>query len=373
MSSDPSDLLTAVDECLRREFAQRSALLPAAEPHLSLLADQVVDCATDGKRVRSRLVLTGAGEQAHRAVPTAAAFDLLHSAFVLHDDVIDRDELRRGRPTLHHAGAEHYRTQGWPEGTATHRGYARGIVAGDLALSISHSLLHRAAGALDPETGHRLVQLFETTVLATTAGELMDIELSLPPLSDSSPTGGSPTGDSPTGGSPSTAAAMEVAALKTARYTVAAPLTAGGIVGGLPEPSTDALHRIGTVLGTAFQLQDDLLGTFGTPERTGKPTWGDLREGRPTYLLATALRSPHDESIRDLLTRLADTEDKAPADADLEALRSLIHETGAVDATRQQITDLTDQASTLIDSAELPGPLTRSLRQLQSELAERHS
>lgn len=363
MASDHLALLAAVDDRLREEFTERCARLPGAVAQLTPLVDQVVEFATGGKRLRSRLVLLGAGERAGGAVTTAAAFDLLHAAFVLHDDVIDRDELRRGRPTIHHAGAAEYARQGWSGASAVHRGYARSIIGGDLALTTAYGMIHRAAAGLDQPTGHRLERLFDATVLATTAGELMDIELSLPPLP--------PHEGLPRAASASTA--IDVAALKTAWYTVAAPLAAGGVVGGLPQHSTDQLHRIGMALGTAFQLQDDLLGTFGDSDRTGKPTWGDLREGKPTYLLATALAGTRHESIRELLSRLADVEDEARARADFEALRALICDSGAVDATRQKIAHLTAETAVLIEGADLPDALRDALTHMQTELTERES
>lgn len=355
-----------MDARLREQFDHQLASLPHASAQFERLADEVVAVAAGGKRVRSRLVLMAAGDRAVDAVTVAAAHELLHAAFVLHDDVIDRDELRRGRATVHHAGAAEYARQGWPQPSAVHRGYARSIVAGDLALSTAYALIHRAAAGLDAASGARLVGAFDAAVLATTAGELMDIELSLPPLPPLPAVQAQPASAAP-------ATALDVAALKTAWYSVAAPLAAGSVIAGCSPQATRQLHRIGMALGTAFQLQDDLLGTFGSSARTGKPTWGDLREGKPTYLLVMALAGEHHESIRELLTRLADVEEEERARSDFEALRELLRDSGAVEATRQQIAHLDAQAAALIDEADLPEALRTALRHLQDELNERES
>lgn len=353
------DQLDLVDARLREALCAQVDLVPAAAGTLHPLVEEILECATGGKRVRARLVLMAAGHPSPAAVSVAAAYELLHAALVIHDDVIDRDERRRGGATLHRRAAVRYAAQGWPAPDAVHRGYARGIIAGDLALATAYTLIHAAAAEAGP-AGPDLLRGLDEAVFATTVGELMDVELSLPPAGTASAL--------------SVDDAEKVSAAKTAWYTAAAPLTAGARLAGLPEAARQALYAAGLCLGTAFQLQDDLLGSFGSPEVTGKPTGADLREGKPTPLLAAALATSAGERVARLLASLT-AGDAAPdgPSPDLTELTALLEDCGAVEEIRGRITRLGEATRAHLEDAELPAELDSSLRELVAELGERRA
>lgn len=355
------DQLDEVDARIRAALCARVDLVPAATATLHPLIEEILDCATGGKRVRARLVLMAAGAPTSAALATAAAYELLHAAFVIHDDVIDRDARRRGAPTLHTRGAARYAAEGWSAPDAAHRGHARGIIAGDLALATAYSLIHTAAAEAG-EAGPELLRGLDEAVTATTAGELMDVELSLPPG----------TGPVALGAD----SAEQVSAAKTAWYTAAAPLAAGGRLAGLAPEAVEALHTAGMHLGTAFQLQDDLLGVFGAPSLTGKAAGADLREGKPTPLLAAALATPQAERLTALLgavTAPVDGQQAPGREAEIAELTAALEDCGALDAVRARIDRLGSAAVEAVEGAALPPELAAALGDLVADLRERRA
>ncbi|WP_295121498.1 polyprenyl synthetase family protein [uncultured Leifsonia sp.] len=237
------------------------------------LWQSVAESAHGGKRLRPRLVLTayhglgGAGRRSD-AVQTALAFELLHTAFLFHDDVIDGDTVRRGRPNV----AGEFSADALARGaTAPHAllwGQSAAILAGDLLL---HAAAQRVARLSAPEPARSLIlDLLDRAVFVTAAGELADVGLATA-LSD--------------GGIDDVLAMTEE---KTAVYTVAAPLAAGAALAGAGDELVGLLADFGRLVGTAFQLGDDLLGVFGEEDVTGKSASSDLRQGKQTSLIAFA-------------------------------------------------------------------------------------
>jgi geranylgeranyl diphosphate synthase, type II len=227
-----------------------------------------------GKRFRPHL-LAATHEALGGTVPelvdrVGAALEILHTAFVVHDDVIDGDEVRRGRLNVSGTFAAEARRRGAAEEVAHHYGAAAGLLAGDLALVTATRMIARC-GAPEQMTDS-LLDLLEDAVHASAAGELADVGLALP-------VDGRPT---------SVADAVRVAELKTAVYSFRLPLQVGAVLAGAPAGAVAALAPVGRHLGIGFQLLDDLLGVFGDPERSGKGTLSDLREGKPTALIAHA-------------------------------------------------------------------------------------
>ncbi|WP_250447727.1 polyprenyl synthetase family protein [Actinotalea sp. C106] len=229
-----------------------------------------------GKRFRSSIVLGThralGGTSLEDAVPVAAAFELLHTAFLIHDDLIDRDTVRRGEPNLAATmrasalatGADDERAQRWSEAAA--------VLAGDLALSRAHRLI--AGVGLCARRRTALLDLMDETLLISAGGELDDTAFGLGL------------------GAPGLREALLVCESKTAMYSFRAPLRAGAIVADAGADVLRELDRIGRMLGRAFQLVDDLLGVFAPEELIGKSNVSDLREGKLTALVLHARTLP---------------------------------------------------------------------------------
>lgn len=330
--------------------AQRAA---KATPDLARAWSEVARQTRGGKCLRPRLVLTAAGAyrvEAHDEGPAstaldtvAAAFELLHTALVIHDDIIDRDDVRRDEPTLHAAAAQRALAAGLEARAAEHHGHSIGLIAGDLALSGAHRMV--ASAGLDPRTALRLVEIIDDALVASVAGELLDVEHALP------------------GAAPDRAAVLTATRLKTAVYSFEAPLHAGGLLGGAPARDLEALIEVGRLMGLAYQLTDDLLGVFGTTD-TGKPTDGDLREGKRTMLVAAAMETAVAEELGALIGRDLGASEAARA-------RQLLETCGARAEVEALARSAADSARHRLQASELPPVLRRRLHGFIGQSVER--
>ncbi|GAA1764780.1 polyprenyl synthetase family protein [Agromyces humatus] len=234
------------------------------------------DAAAGGKRIRPALLLAASEAFARvgvpnasqaAAVPLAAAFELLHTAFLMHDDVIDHDLVRRGVPNLGGRFALDGEARGLSTERAKEYGEASAILAGDLLISAAFRLV---AGFEAPaDVRHRLVSIVDECVFLAAAGEHDDVRQA-------------------TGAAPGENDILTMIEHKTASYSFSAPLQAGAVIGGASPEAIDRLGEIGRHMGVVFQLRDDVLGVFGTASVTGKSVLGDLREGKETLLIAYA-------------------------------------------------------------------------------------
>ena len=238
-----------------------------------------------GKRFRPALLIGAysayGGSDAPLAARVAAAVELLHTAFVIHDDVIDGDHTRRGRPNLSGAAGGRARAAGADPTRSRSYGDTAGILGGDLAL-VGAVRAVAECGA-PPVVVRRLLDLLDVAVHTSAAGELADV-------AHSSGLGGTTLGE-----------VLTMAELKTAVYSFVLPLQAGAVLAGASDAVVAQLAEVGRSVGIAFQLQDDIVGVFGDEEQTGKSRLTDLRQGRQTPLMAHARTTPAWSQIEPLL------------------------------------------------------------------------
>ncbi|WP_203135652.1 polyprenyl synthetase family protein [Microbacterium sp. JZ31] len=336
-----------VDAVIEDYFADRIARAEALGEQASLLWRRAAASARGGKRLRPRLVVLahdalGGHDRASAAV-VAAAFEVLHSALLLHDDVLDGDLMRRGRANLAGEFAGSATEAGADPVTATAWGAASGLLAGDLLLSGVHALIAR----IDSPARAQLNEIVDDAVFLTAAGEHSDVGYALGVLPAES------------------ADIRRMMEQKTATYSFAAPLRAGAVLAGADAATAEALWRIGTSLGVLYQLRDDMLGVFGAEERTGKSTTGDLREGKRTLLIAFAER----EDVWRDVAHLFGVRSLAAEDA--ERLRAALVTSGAVAAVEALIAEQRSQVERDIDGAGLPEDLRRELRGIAGMCVER--
>lgn len=282
----------STDEALRRLLDAGQVRAAAIGPdHADLWA--ALSLATEGgKRFRPLLVTSThdvlGGCWSSAAVEVGAAVELMHTAFVIHDDVIDDDHTRRGRPNV--SGT--FRAQALVAGASASHADAYGrtaaILAGDLALTTTVRAVATCGAPV--EMVHRLLDLFDAALHTTSAGELADVRLTL----DLAPT--------------SLTESLAMEANKTGAYSFALPLQAGAVLAGADHATVVRLGEAGQVMGVAFQLFDDLIGVFGDSTRSGKSSTSDLRTRKQTPLLVHARSTPEWEQIRLLLGRDLDDE-----------------------------------------------------------------
>ncbi len=317
---DHVGLRARVEKALADFLGRQRAHLAGVDPDLSAVADALEAFVLGGgKRLRPAFAYWGyrgaGGQDSDEVVATVAALELVQASALIHDDVMDGSDLRRGEPAVHRRFATQHRSAGW-HGDPDAFGTAAAILLGDLCLIWSDDLLH--SGGMDQAALARAQPVFHRMRTEVTAGQYLDMHTQA-------------TGDS------TTARATKVARFKSAKYTVEHPLLLGAALADASPAVTAAYSGYGLPLGEAFQLRDDTLGVFGDPAQTGKPAGDDLREGKRTYLVAAACEAadPHDRAALD--AGLGDPHLDA---AQVERMRRIITGTGALARTEQRITEL---------------------------------
>ena len=314
---------------------------------IAVLEDFVLN---GGKRLRPAFAYWG-----WRAVATRdpepevlllfSALELLHACALAHDDVIDDSSTRRGKPTTHVRFAALHRDRHW-RGSPERFGMSAAILLGDLALAWADDIVFQVFQlSLPPEAQRRVQRVWAEIRTEVLGGQYLDI------VAEAS-------------AAESIASAMNVDIFKTACYTVARPLQLG-VAAAADRPDVQAVFgQFGTDLGVAFQLRDDVLGVFGDPAVTGKPSGDDLRSGKRTVLLAEAVELA-DKSDPLAANLLRTSIGARLTDAQVGELRDIIESVGALAAAEQRITALTQRALATLAAA----PINASAKTGLSELA----
>ncbi|WP_067478237.1 polyprenyl synthetase family protein [Actinomadura hibisca] len=333
-------LLTFVDR-------QRPGLL-AISADLAPAVTALTDLLAGGKRLRPAFCYWGwraaGGEEdaatAEGIVNAAASLELLQASALIHDDVMDSSDTRRGRPSVHRRFEALARESGWP-GAAAPFGEGTAILLGDLCLVWSAEMYETSGLAAERlRRGRPVYDLMRTEVMC---GQYLD-------LLEGARGGGT------------VEAALRVVEYKSGKYTIERPLHLGAaLAGGGPEV-TEALTGYGLPLGIAFQLRDDVLGVFGDPAETGKPAGDDLREGKRTVLVALTLERAGAAEAAELERRLGD---QALDAAGVAELRSIIEGSGGLAACEAMIEEYAARAGTALAAA----PITAEARDALSGLA----
>ncbi|MEV6970743.1 polyprenyl synthetase family protein [Hamadaea sp. NPDC051192] len=342
--TDEADLRRRVDGALRAFLTDRRAQLVAIDPELAPLSDAIDALVLGGgKRLRPAFAYWGyraaGGVDSDAVVAAVSSLELVQASALIHDDLIDRSDTRRGEPAAHRRFSELHLKNAW-HGESADFGASAAILLGDACLVWSDELLH--AGGLDPVTLARCRPVFDAMRTEVTAGQYLDV------LTQA-------TGDT------SMRRAGTVARYKSAKYTVERPLLLGAAIADAPVALRVAYSGFGVPLGEAFQMRDDILGVFGDPLVTGKPAGDDLREGKRTYLIAAALDRATPAEREALLDRLGSPDLDA---AGVATLREIIVGTGALARTEERIAELTAAALDALRGAELDADGERMLLRL---------
>jgi geranylgeranyl diphosphate synthase, type I len=341
----------AISAELTAFLGEQSGVLESMGPELvpvQLMAGQLL-CG--GKRLRPAFCVWGyvaAGGRPDEIelgslLTAAASLDVLHASALVHDDVMDASDLRRGRPAAHRQFEALHANAGWL-GDSEAFGKAGAILLGDLLVMWSAQMLH--AAGLDQTVLERALPIVEAMRTEVTCGQYLDIVAQAHPLRQRAPAIDSLR--------PSIELALDdanrVVEYKAARYTVQRPAQMGAALGGGDDELYYALGAYGSPLGRAFQFRDDLLGVFGDSQLTGKPTGDDLREGKRTVLIAHAYAHADEAGQQLLLRRLGDPGLTAEGVAELQ---QLITETGAREAVEAMINEGYERALKALQDAEI--------------------
>lgn len=346
MSQNPLDeqnLRVRIQDVLDDFVQAHRTPLDEASADAMLLCDSLQELLTGGKRLRPAFAYwgfrsTGAAHN-DEIVKAAASLELLQACALIHDDVMDGSDTRRGKPAVHRQFETVHSSGAW-QGSATSFGVGAAILVGDLALSWADTLLCNAGLTADELI--RAKSVYDVMRTELMAGQYLDLLEQARQETTATQ-------------------ARNVIRYKSAKYTIERPLNLGAAIANASDAHQAVLTSYGLALGEAFQLRDDLLGVFGTPEQTGKPSGDDLREGKQTVLIATA-RSANNAAVNTLIEQHLG--DPHISIENIERLQDGLVATGAVDEVEQQITELTQRALAALASPLIETSAREALTQL---------
>ncbi|MFC4336233.1 polyprenyl synthetase family protein [Salininema proteolyticum] len=326
------DLNSRIERVLADFLERRGRLIRGIDPALDEYASAVNDFVLGGgKRLRPVFAYWGARgaglADSDALVACVSGLELLQASALIHDDLIDASDTRRGAPSVHRRFAALHEAEAW-RGSASEFGSAAAILLGDLCMAWSDELF--TASGMPGEALMRAREDFDQMRTEVSAGQYLDI------LSEYRRDVSKDT-------------AVKVAQFKAAKYTIERPLRIGAGLAGADDGLKDLYSAFGLPLGEAFQLRDDVLGVFGDPEQTGKPAGDDLREGKHTFLIACAWENSPAADRDTIATLLGDP---GLSEDDIDRLRAILRDSGAVAETEQRISDLADRAGEALAALE---------------------
>jgi len=327
------DLQATLDAFLA-EQAER--LAPLGDDAARLVAEAAAS-VSGGKRFRAAfchggyaaIAGTPVGDDRAAVLRAAAALEILHASALVHDDLMDASDTRRGRPATHRGFEAEHRADGW-RGDPEQYGAAAAILLGDLLLSWADELVRRCG--LGWERVGPALDVLDLCRSEVIAGQFLDVSVQAR-------------------GRASVEQATTVLRYKSAKYSIERPLHIGAALAGADAATLARLTDVGLPLGEAFQLRDDLLGVFGDPAVTGKPAGDDLVEGKRTVIIALALDAAAPAEAQRLDTALG-----GPlTDAEIADLRGIIDGSGARQQVETMIEELTGRALVALRSGRETG------------------
>jgi geranylgeranyl diphosphate synthase, type I len=290
-----------------RKIKQSRRVDPLAGEAVKMIADFTL---ASGKRIRPAMVyygyLASGGKDGPEIIEASMAIELVHSFLLIHDDIIDRDDMRHGVPTLH----ERYRKIGQriaPKKNAEHFGNSMAMIAGDMAAAMANEIMFNAK--FPPELIIRALDKLQDIVYVTIPGEMLDVILEMK-------------------GKATEKEILRMHEGKTSRYTFEGPLHLGAILSGNGgENNLKAFTDYSLPLGKAFQVKDDILGVFGEEKKLGKPVGSDVIEGKQTILVLKALEKGSGNQ-KNIIKKCLGKKDLSKKE--LEEFRKVIIDTGSL-------------------------------------------
>lgn len=347
-----------LDARLREFFRAERERVTGISPSAADLVDAIERLTHGGKRLRARLCYwgwrsAGGGADAPGPEIAAAALELFQTAALIHDDVLDRSDTRRGSPSVHRVFESLHRESGWAA-DAEHFGVSAAVLTGDMSLSFAEQLFADAAARVPAPAAARARELFSTMRAEVMVGQYLDIHAEVSPA--------------PQDSREQLERAMTVLRYKSAKYSVEHPVGIGAALAGADPAFLAACTRFALPLGEAFQLRDDVLGVFGDPETTGKPAGDDIREGKRTALVALCAQDgdPAEYEWLDYVLGRPDL-----GTEDITRARALIRDSGALRRSEELIDSLVADSDTGLEDLATDGVSRAGLRALADAAVRR--
>lgn len=344
-------LVEAVSQRLGRFVAEQRDAAASTGPIVRQLFDAAAMTLTGGKRLRAQFCHTGwmaagGAALADEAIAVASSLEVFQAAALVHDDLIDHSDTRRGRPSAHRALETAHRDAGW-SGDSEDFGISGTILLGDLLVAWSDDLLEEAIA------GHPHAPLVRSEYARmrrdVTLGQFLDVAQESAWVTQ-------PEDEH-------AERALEIASLKSARYSVEQPLIIGAALAGATQAQRSSLRTFGHHIGIAFQLRDDVLGVFGNASETGKPAGDDIREGKRTLLVAYTRERLSPDAKNRFDEALGDRE---LSDDEVRRMQNDMTHSGAL----ERVEDLISEHATMALRELSVAPLIESVREDLARLAE---
>ncbi|CAL8897432.1 polyprenyl synthetase family protein [Kocuria varians] len=347
-----------LDSRLRTFFAAEREQVTGISPAATDLVVAIERLTRGGKRLRARLCHWGwraAGGPADASAPVvaAAALELFQSAALIHDDILDRSDTRRGSPSVHRVFEALHRDSAWAA-DAEHFGVSAAVLTGDMSLSFAEQLFAGAAAEVPAPAAARARQLFSTMNTEVMVGQYLDVHAEVAPA--------------PEDPREQLERAMTVLRYKSAKYSVEHPVTIGAALAGASPEFLQRCSAFALPLGEAFQLRDDVLGVFGDPETTGKPAGDDIREGKRTALIALCAAGSAPEQVTWLESVLGRPD---LSEQEVSRARELIRSSGAQHRSEELIASLVSASDDALDALETDDVSRAGLRRLADAAVRR--
>ncbi len=342
-----------INKELEKEFGTHKQRAEKIHPEGVKVIDYLEDYTMrGGKRVRPALIIAGykavGGEEPEKIVPASLSIEALQSYLLIHDDIMDEDELRRGDTTLHKM-YEEYHEKEFPDGRAERFGENMGIIVGDIANSFAVAQLIKSD--FDCEIKMKALEKFEQIHRHTGYGQVLDVTFNEKGLDDVDEED-----------------VLTVHYLKTSQYTMAGPLELGTIFAEGSEEQRKMLKEYGEKAGKAFQVYDDMLGLYGDEEKLGKPIGSDLEEGKKTLLMVKAYENGNEEQRKKLKETLGK---KDVTEEEVREVRRIVKETGSYEYSREMTVKLAEEAKDVLDEEKLDPKIVKFLRGLADYIVTR--
>lgn len=287
-----------------------------------------------GKLIRSSLfVISYLGyskKPAQNLYLSSLSFEMLHNFMLIHDDIIDKSDLRRGQPSMHKWLDNHIKD--WPK--LKFNGSDLAIVAGDvvycMALNIFLTIKEKDANKL------KALNKFIEAAMFTGGGEFVEMIYSAKNIAEIKKDD-----------------INKIYDLKTGNYTFCSPLSIGAIMAGAPDSEIKLFQTYGIALGRAFQIRDDILDMFADEKITGKPSLTDIKESKKTFLLWHAYNNASDKQKKEINNIL--NNDNANL-SDLLKIREIITQTGSLEFAKKEINILLKKSLSVVDKLKIKKP-----------------
>lgn len=344
------DVQSRVDAAVAEFLRDRRQQLSEISPQLDVVTDSLSLFMESGKRVRPIFCWWAwrgcGGEDSDPALKAAASLEFIQACALIHDDMMDKSDTRRGQPAVHRRFEQLHDDSNW-FGSASAFGEASAILIGDLALTWADQAYYESG--LEPGALERGKPIYDNMRTEVVAGQYLDVLQQAKRSHDRDEI-------------------LKVAQFKTAKYTIERPLHLGAAWAEAPSATIAALSGFGMPLGVAFQVRDDIMGVFGDPDQTGKPAGDDVREGKYTFLIDYAYAADNQATTQVLDHALGNPK---LTQADIDQVRQAILDTGALATAERFVDDKLNEALDALDRADLEAEPAEVLRQLAKAAAHR--